>query len=393
MHFTVNYDEVLRLTRDLVSVESHIDAEGREAKVGRFLASWFEERGVAVELQPVDGVRANLVARVPGGDGDALLLNGHLDTVPAGAMECAFSPTIRGDDLWGRGTCDMKGAIAAMACVLAAASERARSGQGTLTGDLIFAGTIGEETGSIGVKALLEAGLQARWAVVGEPTSLRAAVAHKGACFLRVVLRGRGAHGSCPEKGINAASYAARIVAELEEALRPRLSERTYPLLGPSTVNIGRICGGTQPNIVAETCEIDIDRRTLPGEPDAVDEVRAIVERICEGVTGLSFDVFETEETSIVPHVPLGTSPDAALSRACASSCAELGLAEDPIGVTYWTDGGHLAAHGIETVILGPGDIAYAHGPNERVSIDELGRAADLYAAIVVRMLGVANGA
>ena len=387
MHITVDHAEVLRLTQDLVSIESHIEADGREALVGRFLADWFEERGVAAELQPVDGPRANLVARVPGSGGPALLLNGHLDTVPAGAMEHAFTPTMRDGELWGRGTCDMKGAIAAMACVLAAASEAVRSDRGTLSGDLIFAGTVGEETGSIGVKALVAEGLQARWAVVGEPTSLRVAVAHKGACFLRVVLHGRGAHGSCPEKGVNAASYAARIVEAIEDTLRPRLAERTYPLLGPSTVNVGRICGGTQPNIVAESCEIDIDRRTLPGEPDPVGEVRAIVERICGGVAGLSFDVFETEETAIVPHVPLGTAPEAPLAIACFSASRNLEMSGEPIGVTYWTDGGHLAAHGVETIILGPGDIAHAHGPNERVKLEELGRAADLYAGIAVRML------
>ena len=388
MHITVDHGEVLRLTQDLVSIESHIEANGREAEVGRFLADWFEARGVAAELQPVDGVRANLVARVPGGGGPALLLNGHLDTVPAGAMEHAFASTLRDGDLWGRGTCDMKGAIAAMACVLAAASEAVRLGKGTLSGDLIFAGTVGEETGSIGVKALVAAGLQARWAVVGEPTSLHVAVAHKGACFLRIVLRGRGAHGSCPEKGVNAASYAARIALAIEDTLRPALAERTYPLLGPSTVNVGRICGGTQPNIVAETCEIDIDRRTLPGEADPVAEVLALVEQICGGVSGLTFDVFETEETATVPHVPLGTAPNAALSCACLAASRGLGLSGDPIGVTYWTDGGHLAANGVETIILGPGDIAHAHGPNERVPLAELAMAADLYAGIVVRMLG-----
>ena len=393
MLISVDHGEVLRLTQDLVSIESHIEAKGREDEVGRFLAGWFEGRGVSVERQPVDGVRANLVARVPGAGGPALLLNGHLDTVPAGAMIDAYSPTIRGDDLWGRGTCDMKGAIAAMACVLVAASEAVQAGRLSLSGDLLFAGTVGEETGSIGVKALLDAGLKARWAIVGEPTSLRVAVAHKGACFLRVSLQGRGAHGSCPESGVNAASYAARVVMELEDRLRPALAERTYPLLGPSTVNVGRVCGGTQPNIVAETCEIDIDRRTLPGEADAVEEVRAIVERVCEGVAGLSFDVFETEETSIVPHVPLGTSAEAALPSTCMVSGRGLGLPDKPIGVTYWTDGGHLAAHGIETVILGPGDIAYAHGPNERVAVEELGQAADLYAAIVARMLGGVSGA
>ncbi len=388
---TIDRDEVVRLAQDLIAIESHSQAPGREATVGQFLADWFRERGIEVELVPAIGERANVIAHVPLGDGSGptLLLNGHIDTVPAGAMKDAFTPRIDDGVLRGRGACDMKAAVAAMACVLAETAREMSRGASTTSrrGALVFAGTVDEETGSLGVKRLVESGLKADYAVVGEPTSLRPTIAHKGACFIRIVLTGRGAHGSCPEKGVSAASYGARIVTALEDELRPRLAKRSYPLLGASTVSVGRICGGTEPNIVAERCEIDVDRRTLPGEVDTVGEVHDVVASICDGVLGLSYEVFETERTSTVPHVALGTAPDSPLALAAAEACRGAGLPADPVGVTYWTDGAHLSANGIETLILGPGDIADAHGPNDRVIVKDIVKAANVYLALVRDML------
>jgi len=430
-----NGEDVLSLTEQLIAIESHADAPGREAEIGRFLVGWFRDRGIDAELQPVDGDRSNVIARVWGGDGPSLLLNGHLDTVPAGEMPDAFASRIEDGVLWGRGACDMKGAIAAMCCAMAAIAgdeaslrpndsgpvdatlhrgkalgrsfaplgdreaklrpvgdaEGVRRGNREaslrLSGDLIFAGTVDEESGSLGVKALIDSGFTADYAVVGEPTSLRVAVAHKGSCFVKVTLTGRGAHGSCPEQGVNAASYAARIVLAIEDGLRPKLAARAHPLLGASTVSVGRICGGTQPNIVAERCEVEVDRRYLPGEGSPVPEIREIVASICGGVEALRYDVVEMPMTSRVPHVPLGTSPESRIALAAAAACAEAGLPTEPIGVTYWSDGGHLAANGIETIVLGPGDIADAHGPRDRVAIDELAAAVDLYRVLVLRLL------
>jgi len=419
---TVDAEEVVHLARDLIAIESHSEAPGREAPIGRFLVDWFRSRGMEAELVPAIGDRANVIAwhSHPSLDtraaGRTLLLNGHIDTVPAGSMVDAFTPRIENGVLWGRGACDMKAAVAAMCGVLAAVARSAigvESRHGTAASRpvgsqlgagrvLLFAGTVDEETGSLGVKRLVESGLKADHAIVGEPTSLRVAVAHKGACFIRITLTGRGAHGSCPEKGVNAVSYGARIVTALEDELRPRLAKRTYPLLGASTVSVGRICGGTEPNIVAERCEIDVDRRTLPGDsvaeggsasgPDAVGrdtvgEVQDVVAAICDGVEGLTYEVYETERTSTVPHVALGTSPNSPLAQAASAACRDAGLPSDPVGVTYWTDGAHLAANGIETLILGPGDIADAHGPNDHVRVDDIIKASEVYLRIVRQLL------
>ncbi len=377
--------EVLRLVQDLLAIESHAGAVGREADVGQALLAWFHARKIDAEAYPVEGDRANIVARLQGaGHGGSLMLNGHLDTVPAGTMDDAFVPRTHDGVLWGRGACDMKGAIAAMAVAMAriAAGDR-----GSIAGELMFAGTVGEETGSIGVKRLIEAGIRADAAVVGEPTGLRIGIAHKGACFVRICLTGRGAHGSRPEDGVNAVSYGARVVAALEEKLRPQLREHTHPLLGRSTVNVGRLCGGTQPNIVAEECILDVDRRTLPGEDDAIGEIGTLVEDVCRGVEGLRWEIVEMEETAEVPHRALDTDCRSALVADAQSVCRELHLGAEPVGLPYWTDGGHLSASGIETIVWGPGNIAVAHGPREHVPIAELGIAAELYRRLALRRL------
>lgn len=380
------HNEVLRLTQDLISIESHIDASGREAEVGRYLLAWFKDHAIDAELQTVEGERANVLARIPGGHGPSLMLNGHLDTVPAGDMKDAFVPKVLGDVLWGRGACDMKGAIAAMACAMVDVVQLTAE-TGGLAGDLLFAGTVGEETGSIGVKALVADNVRTTYAIVGEPTSLAVGIAHKGACFIRIHLTGKGAHGSCPDQGVNAVSYASQIIHTLESEFRRHLSERVHPLLGTSTVSVGRISGGTQPNIVAEQCWIELDRRTLPDEQEALGEIRQMVAELCDPIEGLTWYVDEMPETGIVPHVALGTATDAALTRAAQATCREWGLPTDPVGVTYWTDGGHLAANGIETLILGPGDIANAHGPRDRVAIAELTGAVDIYSDLIRRLL------
>lgn len=381
-----SHSEVLRMTQDLISIESHIDAPGREDAIGRFLVSWFRDHAIDAELQSVKGESPNVVARIPGGDGASLMLNGHMDTVPAGDMVDAFAPSIRDGVLWGRGACDMKGAVAAMACAMASmVHEGASDG---LAGDLLFTGTVGEETGSIGVKAMVEADVNTTYAIVGEPTSLRVGIAHKGACFIRVSLTGRGAHGSCPDEGVNAVSYGSQIIRALETELRARLSKRVHPLLGTSTVSVGRITGGTHPNIVAEHCQIEIDRRTLPNEGDALSEIRQLVADICDPIDGLTWGIEEMLETATVPHVALGTAVDAVITQAAqAAVCQQMGLSHEPVGVTYWTDGGHLAACGVETLILGPGDIANAHGPNDHVETSELTMAADIYGDLIRRML------
>ena len=124
---------------------------------------------------------------------------------------------------------------------------------------------------------------------------------------------------AAPRKGSAPVSAASRIVVRIEDELRPRLAARTHPLLGASTVSVGRVCGGTLPNVVAECCEIDIDRRTIPGEDDPLAEIEQLVKDVRADIPGLTYTIEESPATRLVPHVPLGTprdeSPRAVLSR------------------------------------------------------------------------------
>ena len=150
---------------------------------------------------------------------------------------------------------------------------------------------------------------------------------------------------------------------------------------------MGKIRGGTRPNVVPEHCEVEIDCRTLPGEGDLLSEVERIAERVSSEVRGVSATVALMEECSIVSHVPLETPASSQLARAAADALVALGLDPTPAGLTFWTDGAHLSATGTETIILGPGDIALAHGPDDAVPVSELGHAAQLYAEIASRIL------
>jgi acetylornithine deacetylase/succinyl-diaminopimelate desuccinylase-like protein len=132
---------------------------------------------------------------------------------------------------------------------------------------------------------------------------------------------------------------------------------------------------------------MEIDRRLIPGEQGTVEEIRALVSELCDPVEGLRYEVTELPMTAVVPHIPLETPSDGPLARAARGACDTLGLPSDPVGVTYWTDGGHLSARGVETVVLGPGDIAFAHGPDDHVPIVELHHAVELYALTALRLL------
>ncbi len=376
-------DEVLGLAKSLISIESHREAPGRESGVGSHLADWLAERGVATERQDVVDHRFNLVARLPGGSGPSLMLNGHLDTVPAGEMVDAFAPREEDGRLVGRGACDMKGALAAMAGAVVAIR---RSGV-ELAGELVFAATVDEETGSRGVGRLVESESLTDYAVVGEPTSMRLGIAHKGVSFIRIVLQGIAAHGSRPDEGVNAAVHGAKLVPALTELLAPELARRSHPLLGRSTLNVGRICGGSQPNIVADRCEIDVDRRTLPGETDPVAEIERLLAETIGSIEGLQYDVYELPESAAIGHPPLQSPADGPVAQAVLSCADRLALETITTGLTYWTDGAALSAAGVETVIIGPGDIAQAHGPYEWALLDDIAVASELYACAALSLL------
>lgn len=372
---------------ELVRIPSDVTTRRKEADVALFLKKTLKSFGCEVWLQEVEAGRSNVIGIMRGsGNGRSLMLNGHMDTVPPGAMQQPFTPEIQDGKLYGRGAADMKGGIAGM---VAAMESIVREGI-ELAGDLVFVGTVAEETGSLGMNRFVqEAKFRADFCVVGEPTSLQLGLAHKGIEWVRITTKGKAAHASIPTAGISAISHMARIIRALEEELLPKLQARHHPLLGSPTITVGTIRGGERPNIVPDTCTIEIDRRWLPEESvDLVlEEFQEILDSLAEEIPGFQATISRMEEISAIWHGPFETSETSdivAIARHATRKCA--GKGPKVIGLPYWTDGA-LAHHaGIPTIILGPGDPDKCHSEDEYVSVAQLQDAARIYRDISLQI-------
>ena len=327
------------------------------------LGTWLEDGGWDVERVPVSEGKENLIAtrgRGPGG----LVLSGHSDTVPYDEGKWSSDPfavTERDGKLFGLGTSDMK-------AFLALAIEAARHfDDADLKEPLILLATADEEVGMAGAKTLVAQGRPAaRRAVIGEPTGLRPIRLHKGAAMERLELTGRSGHSSDPRFGASALDgmHAAmgammRIREEMEAAHQNPELDPPHP-----TMNFGRIGGGDNPNRICAHCALDYDVRILPGM--ALSEVRADVHRaVAEAVRGRGLDVAHLALTEGLP--PFETPADSALVKAC-----EKLTGHSATGVSFGTEAPYLAELGMETIVLGPGDISVAHQPDEHLPLDRL---------------------
>ena len=233
--------------------------------------------------------------------------------------------------------------------------------------------------------------VSADFAIVGEPTSMRVARAHKGAMWIEVDFQGVATHGSVPHEGVNAAYHAARFVTAVENRLVPRLSARTHPALGSATVNVGVVRGGDRPPMVPARCSVQLDRRWLPYEKhdEVLDEIRDVVRELQRDDPEVSAVVREMEGTSAFVHAPLECPADHPGVVSLADVVRErLPGAGEPIGVNFWTDGALLAARtGTPTVVCGPGDIAQAHSLDEWVALDQLRAATAVSVEFAARFL------
>jgi acetylornithine deacetylase/succinyl-diaminopimelate desuccinylase-like protein len=341
-----------------------------ERQIAEFLASHFKHAGLDVQFQSVCRDRSNLLARLspPKKVRCRILLAPHLDTV--NGSDDQFRPRVRGGRMYGRGACDTKGSIAAMA---AAICELAQVSRQTAETEIIFAGLVDEEDAQRGSRALAASGLRADLAIIGEPTKLKVVTAHKGSLWLRLETRGKAAHGARPELGRNAVHAMARIVDLLQTDYAARLAQKRHPLLGCATVSVGTICGGVQPNIVPDRCGISVDRRTLPGETLAGvwRDIRGLLRR-----HGLQAACLGDRSA---PCFPLETDPKLPLVKQFLRSAGQA----RPAGVHYFCDAAVLARGGIPSIVFGPGDIAQAHTADEWISLGSLDRAK----AMLVRFL------
>jgi succinyl-diaminopimelate desuccinylase len=393
----VDRDEVSALASRLIEIEGHEDLDVHERRVADWLATYLEHRlpgdRAEVRLQTVPGERCNVVAVLRGSSpGRRLMFNAHLDTVPGYGMPDAYRARVRDGRLYGRGAVDMKAAIAAMVTAV----ELLAAPDVDFAGDLVLTAVAGEESGSAGMQALVDEGIGADFAVVGEPTGMRIARAHKGSMWIEVLFHGVATHGSVPEDGVNAAYHAARFVTRVEEELVPRLARREHPVLGSPTINVGVVHGGDRPPMVPARCSVQMDRRWLPGERhgEVLREVEKLVEQMRVSDPRVDAVVSEMGGTSGFVHSPLECPSDAVgLQELQRAVSAHSSVSPEPIGVNFWTDGALLgAATGTPTVVCGPGDIAQAHSLDEWVEISQVEAATNIYVDLACRFLDVEMG-
>lgn len=330
-----------------------------EQRVADYLGALLARAGLEVEWQTVLDGRSNLLARLEPKQPvrRRIWLVPHLDTV--NAADDQFRPAKRNGRFFGRGACDTKGSVAAMASAvmqLACSASRPRETE------ILFAGVIDEENAQSGSRFLANSGRKADLAIIGEPTRLQVVTAHKGSLWLRYETRGKSAHGARPELGRNAVHQMARAVDLLETEYAAALKKRRHPLLGSPTVNVGLITGGTQPNIVPDRCTIEIDRRTLPGETEAT------VKKEISVLLGRRNISASPSTAKVAPCWPMETDPKHPMVSGLLRCFAQT----KPAGVDYFCDAGILSQGGITSVVFGPGDIAQAHTSNEWIASTQL---------------------
>lgn len=364
-----------RLVR-IPSVNTAIAAEPKdrrgEHRLYVFLQKYLTGLGFTVRFQRDRIGLCNLVATwKTGRPGPVLMLEAHADTQGAAGMTVPpFKAMTRKHLLYGRGACDTKGGMAAYITAL----RWLRMHRAPLRGTLIFAATAAEETGCWGAKSLAASGLQADAAIVAEPTECRLITTHKGAFWIKITTKGRSAHGSCPEKGVNAIALMMRILNRINRELLGELRRQHHPLLSCPTLNVGRIEGGRQVNVVPDRCELMLDWRALPG---ARAELLIRRLRALGRSAGLKPAQFSVELSRCI--LPLDCPPDAPIVMSLRRSLAARGLPADPAGVTYGTNAAAYMAAGIPSLVFGPGSIAQAHAPDEHVDL----RQVPLCAAVV----------
>ena len=358
-------------------------SEFGERNVADFLAKVAAKAGLDVASQQVLPGRSNLIVRLPPRNRvrQTILLAPHLDTVDAEASQ--FIPRKKNGRLYGRGACDTKGSVAAMFTALCELADLKSRPNET---EIVFAGLIDEEHAQAGSRALvrrsafrrfgqsmassdrLKLELQTTLAIVGEPTRLQVVTAHKGSLWLQLETRGRAAHGATPQFGKNAVHEMARLVQALETDYAARLRKRKHPLLGTATVNVGTICGGTQPNIVPDSCAVTLDRRTLPGESET-----GVCREIAAFLKSKKLSA-KISSAKPAPALPLETNPKLPLIRQILRGLGQ----SKPAGADYFCDAAVLARGGIPSVVFGPGDIAQAHTADEWISLASLERGKNL---------------
>ncbi len=369
---TIDRDYLFATLADLIRINSInpslVPGSAGEAAIAAYVADVLRKIGLSVTAHETQPGRVSVVGTLKGsGGGKSLMLNAHMDTVGVDGMPDPFSAEIRDDKMYGRGSYDMKGSLAA--CLAAAkALVETRHAASPLRGDLLIAAVADEEFASLGTAEVIKHH-RVDSAIVTEPTEMDICLAHKGFVWLEVETVGRAAHGSRFGEGVDANMRMGRFLAELDKLEQNLRARAAHPLVGPPSLHAATLRGGTELSMYAASCKLGIERRTIPGETEAqvVGEVQAIVDRL-----SAADPTFSATVKTLLARPPSEVAGDAPIVKTLTRAATDM-LVKPPafIGVPFWMDAALLSAAGVDTVVMGPVG-AGAHAKEEWVDIGSL---------------------
>ena len=375
-------DYVVSMLSSMIRINSE-NPPGREEELASYVAERLAELGLKAWIDRFQG-RANAIGSIKIGNGGKIMLVSHLDTVPAEERDLwkipPFSGAVKDGRVYGRGAADAKGCIASMlGCLKALADEG-----WPIHGEIIFAAVADEESENRGIRRLIAQGIKADCAVVGEPTNLNVCIAHRGSIVLRASFRGKAAHSSEPERGINAV-YAASEYALRIEKLSKRFRIR-HRLLGRPSLAVTVVKGGVKDNVIPDRCELVINRRTLPNE-----DLETIVNRLKDLADRISKRRGVKASIKIGRYLPASeTNRDEEIVKAGLRAVSRvLGKRVRPKGFQATCDMTFLVHRAnIPCIILGPGRLEEAHAIDEWVEIDQLINGSKIYRELIMDLIG-----
>ena len=364
--------DTINFLRELIAIDSVnpslVAGAAGEENVALAVAAHMRESGMDVVVEDVAPGRQNVVGVLEGHSaGRSLMLCGHSDTVGVEGMDSPFDPIERDGRMFGRGSGDMKGGVAAM---LAAA--RTLASEGWDKGRLLVAAVVDEEYMSIGAEALVKS-WSADAAVITEPTGLKVAIGHKGFSWIEIVTEGRAAHGSRPAEGRDAIMRMGRVLQRLEELTRKLQARSPHPVLGQASLHASIINGGRELSTYPESCVLQLERRNVSGEaPDiAIREVEEILDSLRR-----EDREFVASARLMFDRAPYETPAEHDLPRRLETAVKHIGHDTCREGMTYWTDAAILGQAGIPAVVFGPGGEGF-HAREEFVFVDHVEACSD----------------
>lgn len=348
--------EELQLLKDVLSIDS---TWGQEKPLAEFLANRLESAGID-EVALVDSMpgRPSVAGRLRGtGGGKSIILNGHLDIYEMSPdwQRDPFAPTVEDGRIYGGGIADMKAATTAgLAALLRVASSGDRP-----RGDIIFQGVSCHFEGGVGTRSLLEAGFTADGAICGEPTDNKIGTVHRGAAYLKITTKGKQAHTSGKQHGLNAIETMEPILAALRRFEHEMPYEPHAELPGGPILNIGTIRGGTKHNQVPDRCEITIDIRLLPSQNpyDVKSQVEQLIEQVRLTVEPRIDAIVEFSEHWLSgPRFPYEISKESEIAQTTLRAVEQAQHSTPEFqGIQFWTDMVPLNDFNIPSVNIGPG--------------------------------------